>query len=268
MLGETVRESRIRKGLTQARLARMAGVSRRHLAALEKGANVSILVLRKVAAVLELRNIQLGGGISVHPGAEAMVNVPLLADTLREARNGAVVTEELIVRAETLLSGGEPRRPSMVSEGSGGQRMTGHLPATMIWPLGPKGSVREGENWTESRTAGEVRQGHAINEEHREQVLVPPLSITKGRILFRARGDELRGLGIRDGDLIVAENRPRGRANNSELVMAKCGNTVWIGRLWMTDETKSLVDEHCNVIELPRRTFKVVAAITYVLRNS
>ena len=39
MLGETIREARIRKGLTQARLAKMAGVSRRHLAALEKGAN-------------------------------------------------------------------------------------------------------------------------------------------------------------------------------------------------------------------------------------
>src|SRR6185369_2008169 len=57
MLGETIKEARIRKGLTQARLAKMAGVSRRHLAALEKGANVSILVLRKVTAVLELNEI-------------------------------------------------------------------------------------------------------------------------------------------------------------------------------------------------------------------
>jgi transcriptional regulator with XRE-family HTH domain len=45
MLGETVREARIRKNLTQARLAKLAGVSRRHLAALEKGANVSMNIL-------------------------------------------------------------------------------------------------------------------------------------------------------------------------------------------------------------------------------
>jgi len=61
MLGETVRSARIKKGLTQAKLARLAGVSRRHLAALEKGANVSVLVLKKVASVLDLTHIQLGG---------------------------------------------------------------------------------------------------------------------------------------------------------------------------------------------------------------
>jgi transcriptional regulator with XRE-family HTH domain len=54
MLGESIKEARIRKGLTQARLAKMAGVSRRHLAALEKGANVSVGILQRVAAVLEL----------------------------------------------------------------------------------------------------------------------------------------------------------------------------------------------------------------------
>ena len=60
MLGQIIRAARIKKGLTQARLARLAGVSRRHLAALEKGANVSVLVLKKVAAVLELTAIDLG----------------------------------------------------------------------------------------------------------------------------------------------------------------------------------------------------------------
>src|SRR6185369_17058540 len=109
MLGETVRESRIRKGLTQARLARMAGVSRRHLAALEKGANVSISVLKKVAAVLELTEIQLGGGLSVRAGGDTPVNVPLLTDTLREARIGAIRAELMIDRAESLLSGTEPQ---------------------------------------------------------------------------------------------------------------------------------------------------------------
>ena len=60
MLGDTVREARIKKGLTQARLAKLAGVSRRHLAALEKGANVSVNILQRVAQVLELTEIQIG----------------------------------------------------------------------------------------------------------------------------------------------------------------------------------------------------------------
>src|SRR5260370_22734943 len=98
MLGETVRSTRIRRGLTQAKLARLAGVSRRHLAALEKGANVSVNVLRKVAAVLDLTEIDLGGiSIRTRPDAESGVNVPLLADPLREAQGDAH-------RAHTLLA--------------------------------------------------------------------------------------------------------------------------------------------------------------------
>lgn len=53
-LGERVRSRRVDAGLTQARLARIAGVSRRHLAALEKGANVSLLVLKRVSDVLDV----------------------------------------------------------------------------------------------------------------------------------------------------------------------------------------------------------------------
>src|ERR1700682_4014504 len=104
MLGETVRSTRIRRGLTQAKLARLASVSRRHLAALEKGANVSVNVLLKVAAVLELTEIDLGG-TSTRPRADAEgsgVNVPLLADTLREARVDAHRAQTLLARAEAL----------------------------------------------------------------------------------------------------------------------------------------------------------------------
>src|SRR3954453_7577237 len=131
MLGETVREARIRKGLTQARLARMAGVSRRHLAALEKGANVSILVLKKVAAVLELNEIQLGGGLSVRAGDDAVVNVPLLTDTLREARIGAIRAHLMIDRAESLLSGGEAT--PMILADAPLHPLSSHLPGTPIW---------------------------------------------------------------------------------------------------------------------------------------
>src|SRR5256885_16694522 len=105
MLGETVRTTRIKKGLTQARLARLAGVSRRHLAALEKGANVSVNVLKKVASVLDLTEIHLGG-LSLHTvaGDPGGFNVPLLTDTIREARADADRAQSLLARAEGLLS--------------------------------------------------------------------------------------------------------------------------------------------------------------------
>jgi transcriptional regulator with XRE-family HTH domain len=264
MLGETVRESRIRKGLTQARLARLAGVSRRHLAALEKEANVSILVLRKVAAVLELTDIQLGGGLSVRAAGDTLVNVPLLTDTLREARYGALRAESMIDRAESLLAGGEPP-PMIVADAP--QRPPGsRLPSAPLWPLG-SGFIREGEDWMEVRTAGELRQGQPVDEQRREQVVVPVESMEKGEIVFRARGDEMKSVGIRDGDLVIAENRPRGRANTAELVIAKAGKSVFVGRWWAKNDRKSLVDDHRNAIELPRKSVKVVAAVTVVLRN-
>src|SRR3954447_15825618 len=107
MLGQTIRAARIKKGLTQAKLARLAGVSRRHLAALEKGANVSVLVLKKVASVLDLTEIQLGGlelraGDS---GGKNGVNVAVVADAIREARNDARRTDAVLARAEGLLNG-------------------------------------------------------------------------------------------------------------------------------------------------------------------
>src|SRR5260370_38303788 len=104
MVGDIVREARTRKGLTQARLARLADVSRRHLAALEKGANVSMLVLEKVATVLELTEIHLGS-FSIHRTDSHAFNLPLLADTLRAAHAGAPRAEVMIARAEGIASG-------------------------------------------------------------------------------------------------------------------------------------------------------------------
>jgi transcriptional regulator with XRE-family HTH domain len=113
MLGDTVREARIRKGLTQARLAKLAGVSRRHLAALEKGANVSVNILQRVATVLDVTEFHLGD-LSLHAGDRERhtVNMPLLTDTIREARAEAERAQAILARAENLLSHESSRRRS------------------------------------------------------------------------------------------------------------------------------------------------------------
>src|ERR1043166_4753262 len=113
MLGQIIRSTRIKKGLTQAKLARLAGVSRRHLAALEKGANVSIAVVEKIAAVLDLQEIQLGevslrttgGG----PDNVKTANIALVADAIREARADAERAQEILNRAEDLIDGKHER---------------------------------------------------------------------------------------------------------------------------------------------------------------
>ncbi|MDP9191107.1 MAG: helix-turn-helix domain-containing protein [Acidobacteriota bacterium] len=61
--GVLVRETRIKKNLTQQRAARGAGVSRKQWALLEQGHNASALFIQKVAAYLELGLIPLGEGL-------------------------------------------------------------------------------------------------------------------------------------------------------------------------------------------------------------
>lgn len=53
-LGARVRECRHRSGLTRKAVARKADVSERHLAQLETGGNVSVVLLRRIAAALDV----------------------------------------------------------------------------------------------------------------------------------------------------------------------------------------------------------------------
>ena len=77
-------------------------MSRRHLAALEKGANVSVNILQRVAAVLDLNEIHLGD-LSLRSGDRERntVNMPLLTDTIREALAEAERAQAILARAET-----------------------------------------------------------------------------------------------------------------------------------------------------------------------
>jgi transcriptional regulator with XRE-family HTH domain len=59
-IGKTIERERRRHGLTQVRLARMCGVSRRHLAAIERGGNFSVAILLDVAQVLAGKALRLG----------------------------------------------------------------------------------------------------------------------------------------------------------------------------------------------------------------
>jgi HTH-type transcriptional regulator/antitoxin HipB len=263
MLGETIREARIRKGLTQARLAKMAGVSRRHLAALEKGANVSVSILQRVAAVLELTEIQLGP-LSLRATDLPKVNVPLLTDAIREARADAERANAILARAEGILGGSPDAIPRV---GMAFPRMPirhVELPAHATPDL-----LRERPDLFEIETSGEIRQGLPVNEATREKVTLPRTLVEDGEIVFRFRGDGLADQGIADGDLLVVENRPRGRASNGELVIGRIGKQVWIGRWWQKHGQKALMSNGMSEVTTGRatRSLKVVAAVNQIVRG-
>lgn len=263
MLGESIKEARIRKGLTQARLAKMAGVSRRHLAALEKGANVSVGILQRVAAVLELSEIQLGG-VALKASEAPRVNVPLLTDAIREVRADFERTNAILARAETLLGGGGDVAPQV---GIAFPRMP--IRRMEMPPAASVDLLRDRPDLFEVETAGELRQGQPVDESLKEKVALPRNLVEDGEIIFRFRGDGLGDQGIQDGDLLVVENRPRGRAANGELVVGRIGKQVWVGRWWQKHGQKGLMTNGLSEVTAGRsaRSLKVVAAVNQIVRG-
>lgn len=260
MLGQTVREARIRKGLTQARLAKLADVSRRHLAALEKGANVSVNILQRVAAVLELTEIQIGDLSLRANDKELGVNVPLLTDTIREARAEAERAQVILARAENLL-------------GVPGSHLASTFPRMPVRhvepPHTPTGDVlRERPDFTEIETAGEIRHGEPVDETKKEKLSLPKSLVDDGEVVFRARGDSMHDQGIEDGDLLVVELRPRGRAANGELVIGRIGRQIFVGRWWQKHGRKALMSNGLSEVTVGRsaRSLRVMAAINQIIR--
>ena len=109
-LGERAKALRVRRGLTRKALARLTGVSERHLANLEYGVgNASILVLLQVAQALQCSLAELVGDVTTRSPEWLMLR-EMLGDrdeaTLRRVR----------LAASELMGGGPPRaatkRPS------------------------------------------------------------------------------------------------------------------------------------------------------------
>ena len=262
MLGDTIREARIRKGLTQARLAKLAGVSRRHLAALEKGANVSVSILERVCAVLELTEIDIGDLHLRATSADRGVNVPLLTDTIREARADAERAQATLARVETLLSAGNS---------SSVMAMFPRMPLRLVdmpQAAGATSGVHERPELVEVTLAGEIRHGRPIDETLTDTVLLPTWLIDEGEIVFRARGTELEDQGIADGDLLIVELRPRGKAATGELVIGRIGDAVFVGRWWQKHGRKALLANGLGEATVGRsaRSLKVIAAVNQIVR--
>jgi transcriptional regulator with XRE-family HTH domain len=88
LLGATIRAARVARGYTQQALAKRANVSRGNLALLEKGGNVSVSYLLKVADVLELGPLQFTGtnpsALRVFELLQSLDLIVAVADHLRD----------------------------------------------------------------------------------------------------------------------------------------------------------------------------------------
>jgi transcriptional regulator with XRE-family HTH domain len=265
MLGDIVKEARTKQGLTQTRLAELADISRRHLAALEKGANVSVDILERVSAVLNLQvEIQPGELLLRVSGTEKPskpANIAFLADAIREARADAERAQVILGRAEDVIDGKPGRRAATVKFPP--------LPVRRVKRSALRGArIHDKASWLEVKTKGELQQGQPIDESKTEKVHVPKSLVEEGEIVFRARGENLRDQGIEDGDLLVVQLRQRGRAATGELVIGKIGENCYVGRWWEKHGRKALMSDGLSEVTVgkSKRVLKVVAVINAILR--
>jgi SOS-response transcriptional repressor LexA len=132
----------------------------------------------------------------------------------------------------------------------------------------PGDLLRERPDWVDVETAGEIRHGEAVDETAKEKIALPKSLVEQGEIIFRARGDAMRDQGIEDGDLLVVETRPRGRASTGELVIGRIGRLVFVGRWWQKHGQKALLSNGLSEVTVGRsaRSLRVVAAINQIVR--
>jgi transcriptional regulator with XRE-family HTH domain len=97
-LADVIRLRRLQRNLSQERLAKLAGVSRRQLSLLEDGRNVSILFLIKIAKALELTEIPIGD-LRLHASQPELATIVRAADVLERMKQSlpawAALTEEI-----------------------------------------------------------------------------------------------------------------------------------------------------------------------------
>jgi len=266
MLGQVVREARTALGFTQDRLAKMAGVSRRHLAALEKGANVSVLVVKKVAAALELESIDLGGLQITTSDQVSRMNLPLLSESIHEARNSSLLAERMLAQAERLLGRSGHSGP----DGEAVSSLPLPLPLiATLTDLGISSNIRDrSSEWVELPLAAEIEVSKPMADLPTGEMLhVPAMVIEPGEAIFRVRGYGLEPWGIAEGDILIAELRPDGAARSGELVLAVDEGVIRIGRWWNKRGAHRIQttpgDRQTSVAA---STPKVFGAINHVLR--
>lgn len=114
------------------------------------------------------------------------------------------------------------------------------------------------------RIRGTFTQGHAITLIEGETVQLPPELVEGHELVLRVAGKGVAGWHVRPGDLLTVELRPGGKAATGELVLARVGATLWLGRWWDKGGRRALLDVRMRtVVEGPDvKIFGVVILVT------
>ena len=170
---------------------RVAGVSRRHLAALEKERTLITSSARRFRPDLPRST---SGALSLRAATGALhVNMPLLTDTIRRrGRSGAPRPSWRV-----------PRASSTRRRGARGMEMFPRLPVRRIDASHDRGLLRERPSRETIETAS--RSATAGDREKSTEKIALPKSVMEQAYRLPRPGLQLREPGIEDGALLVVE---------------------------------------------------------------
>ncbi|HEY3053459.1 MAG TPA: helix-turn-helix domain-containing protein [Thermoanaerobaculia bacterium] len=247
-LGRAIRETRVRKGLSQARVAEMAGISRRRLAAIELGANTSTRVLGRLAEVLQLRDLPLGRSSARVP-QDAGIGTRLLLDRASTAERAVREAAAAMYQVKSAI---EP------------------------YTTAPVDTIRdtpaEDHGMVSVPLLAEINPGDSLAYARAlEMVSVDSMRIETGEAVVRIKTRKPAREGIVSGDLLIVELRPNGTAATGELVIAIIEGQANIGRWWNKHGRRLLRGAKTNRIirEIGKNEAVVIlGAVTDVIRES
>lgn len=112
------------------------------------------------------------------------------------------------------------------------------------------------------RIAGTLAQGAPITPAN-DAVSIPRDVIALGETVYRV-ASSLEDLGIREGDLLILEERTH--AATGELVLATSDERAFVGRWWTKHGRRALLDHEFHTL-IEGRDVRILGAVTLVLRD-
>jgi transcriptional regulator with XRE-family HTH domain len=289
-LGGVIRDHRKRRSLSLQQVADATGISRRQVALIESGANVSLEYLARLIEHFDIRELPLRGGTPLVKSADY--------SALREARSRAMEAAQTVTELlRRVAIGDEPSisvRPSEESrlritlaeeeQMAALREAIVDAPRSMVqWRTGYRGDPSK----YVVKRKGRAAAGHGAlpdesAEEKRRQIPEHYWEALGARDTLLLDGESLADLGYVDHDLLFV--RPiDGRPKNNDVIVCRRGPTgekeilvkvfaLFDGRTWLLSANEREAGKYPPIAVDEDPTFEVLGVVTgrsgYALRGS
>jgi SOS-response transcriptional repressor LexA/DNA-binding XRE family transcriptional regulator len=272
-IGEQIKRFREKLGLKRLPAARRAGVSVKHLADIERGANVSLKIVMRIIWTFGMTALSVGQLDLLAVDRPPLQSAGPLEDALADAADRLEDALELVTggrRTGRLFMKARSNDDKGASAAVVSIRPTasvsqpGNREARL--PSGLK-VVRENVGRITVSLAGIVSAGLPItSSKDDDSVMVPEFALDREEVVVRVSGDGFVEWGITDGELLIVDRR--NRAATGELVLALHNGGAVIGRYWNKHGERRVIaaDSSHAVTVAPDDPFEIYGVVNTTMR--